>query len=420
MNIPINLITADLSGVRPEKVEEIKSSIQAIGILLHPITLRRGSVEGHFELVTGRCRLKAIMDLNWPEIPAVIESNDHEMVTPLEVAIHENLMRFNLPWHEQVDLELQLHELRQSQHGKRKIGRSAAKHGGWSQEDTAKELGIALGAMSQDIFLANAIKRNPNLMKVQDKMTALKLAKVAAKRESLEMESLIPVSFDMNQVFCGNSLDILKEIPDDTFSLCLTDPPWSQYSDEKFVADASTLPVFREVYRVLRRDTMLYAILGTPDFYMYQRELKKMGFSVQEYPLIWVKNGTISQGTRPWEYWRDYELILVAAKGAPVLSTNTSRSSIFNVNPIRGRALVHPNEKPVALLKELIHLSTFDGASVLDPFAGSGSTLVAAKMLHRNYIGIERDFHFYEKIQRRLENCKDTLADTEVPQQDSL
>jgi site-specific DNA-methyltransferase (adenine-specific) len=57
----------------------------------------------------------------------------------------------------------------------------------------------------------------------------------------------------------------------------------------------------------------------------------------------------------------------------------------------RGEAGLHPTQKPVALMSALIELTTKPGQVVLDPFAGSGSTLVAAQMLSRSLVGVEID-----------------------------
>ena len=394
--IPISLIDADLSQVPQSKVDEIKESLSSIG-LLHPITVRANGER--YELVAGKKRLKAFIDLKETEIPAQI---DNSKVTSLEVSIEENLKRTNLEWYLQVELELQLHELRIDQHGLRRTGRNASKEAGWSQMDTARELGVALGSMSQDLMLANAVRRNPHLAKIQDKQTALRLVREAAKREHIEEATLAPDIFEMNQVFCGNSAEVLKEIPDYTFNVCITDPPWIDYKDPSLTRDEQTLPVFKEIYRTLQRDSLLYAVVSTPDFYFYLKELPKFGFQVQEYPLIWDKSGVMTHGKKAWEYSRAYEPIILAAKGSPVLNVGTQVHPIFKFTPVHSTKLVHPHEKPTELIKELLKHSTFDGARVLDPFSGSGATLVAAKEMKRKYIGIERNHSFYEKIVKRL------------------
>lgn len=66
---------------------------------------------------------------------------------------------------------------------------------------------------------------------------------------------------------------------------------------------------------------------------------------------------------------------------------------------------LHPTQKPVKLMKALIELTTKENQIVLDPFCGSGSTLIAAKELNRNYIGIELDENYYNIAQNRLSSC---------------
>lgn len=84
-------------------------------------------------------------------------------------------------------------------------------------------------------------------------------------------------------------------------------------------------------------------------------------------------------------------------------------SALFGVlSEIRGRARVgnfHCTVKPTELMKWLVQLVTPEGGVVLDPFAGSGTTLVACKMLGRDCIGIEREPEYVEIIKRRLETA---------------
>jgi len=62
----------------------------------------------------------------------------------------------------------------------------------------------------------------------------------------------------------------------------------------------------------------------------------------------------------------------------------------------------HPTVKPIALMEYLVKLVSKEGAVVLDPFAGSGSTLLACKKLNRQYIGIEREEDYVKIIKARL------------------
>lgn len=65
--------------------------------------------------------------------------------------------------------------------------------------------------------------------------------------------------------------------------------------------------------------------------------------------------------------------------------------------------MIHPTEKPVGLIANLITAVTKPDDLILDPFAGSGSTLVAAKKSGRRFIGVELDDEYYEKARRRIE-----------------
>ena len=85
----------------------------------------------------------------------------------------------------------------------------------------------------------------------------------------------------------------------------------------------------------------------------------------------------------------------------------------------------HPTQKPIALMEALIKLTTQEGQMVLDPFCGSGSTLVAAKKLNRKYIGIEFSEKFCKIARERLETetlekkqkVKKKKKNDDIPQQ---
>ena len=409
--IPISEIEypeLDFSGDEAKKrMENLKSSIKDKG-LLHPITVYYALIpitdsiqvpEPKYGIITGRQRIHACKDLGHKTIKALIYDNVDTEGARTEIHLHENLSRFNLPWYEQIELERQLHELRQKVKGKGQHGKKI----GWSLRDTAEELGVSFGSLSEDIRMAEAIIADPRLRKIEDKATAKRIILQNLKVATAESEAGAEPKIEYNTVLCGDSSEILKYYPSNTFDVCITDPPWSRYyRDDNLISDSSTLPVFAELYRVMKWDSFIYIVTSTTDFYMYQTELPKMGYKTQEMPLIWIKEGHLTLGKRNWEYSRNHEPILLAVKGAPALSSSML-SGIFSFPIVPPQHRIHPNEKPESLIKAILEHSSYLGSLVIDPFGGSGIVALTAKNLGRRYVIIERDKKYYEGIVKRLE-----------------
>jgi len=410
--INLDFIISDELNFDEEVMRPIRESISEQG-LHHPLLVVESNgialdAPQHYKLIAGKKRLLALKQLGTREAPVKIYPSSLTHDQQFEITLHENLRRHNLPWYEQVEMALQLHGLKLKLNGVEAKGHGGARRkeerAVWTQADTARELGISTGQLSEDLNLARAVAANPSLSRVKDRETALKLIRVQARRQENEAFALIPSDFEMNQVFLGDSLEILKQIPSLTFDAAITDPPWSQYArDTTLTAEPmDLLAIFREVYRALKNDSFLYLICSSPDFEYYRRELPGIGYYVQDYAIIWHKSHTITHGRRNWQYSRDYEPILLAVKGSPALTSGTENSSILSYVNLHYTKMIHPHEKPIGLLEKLIGDCTFVGNSVLDPFAGSGVTLDAARKLDRNWVGIEKDKKFYENIVRRL------------------
>jgi len=87
----------------------------------------------------------------------------------------------------------------------------------------------------------------------------------------------------------------------------------------------------------------------------------------------------------------------------PFTITDRAHSTdVWNFPPVTWHPGKHPCEKPQTMLRHMIQTSTRPGDTVLDPFAGSGATLDAARQLGRRAVGIEKDEHWCEEIARRL------------------
>ena len=129
--------------------------------------------------------------------------------------------------------------------------------------------------------------------------------------------------------------------------------------------------------------------------------------------VVWDK-GPMGMG---WHYRRSYETVLVGTKpGAPVRwfdetnrVENIIRPGMKGIRKIIPSADQHPTEKPWQLAAHFIGLHSLPGHVVLDPFAGHGTTGVAAVRLGRRFVGVEIDPHYYEICERRIRKAKQQM-----------
>lgn len=131
---------------------------------------------------------------------------------------------------------------------------------------------------------------------------------------------------------------------------------------------------------------------------------------------VWVKpNGTPQfTGDRPAQGWEAVAILHADVKGR-MRWNGGGLPATWNHCKVAG---LHPTGKPERLLEDFVTLFTDDGETVLDPFAGSGTTLVAAKKLGRKAIGIELSEQYCEVAARRLSIRFDTIPNglfTEIP-----
>jgi site-specific DNA-methyltransferase (adenine-specific) len=114
--------------------------------------------------------------------------------------------------------------------------------------------------------------------------------------------------------------------------------------------------------------------------------------------LIWDKGGALGMGdlSLPWKF--DHEEIYVLGKG---FVGRRDSGSVLHFAPVQATGRLHPHEKPVDLMRAL--LSKCGDRVVLDPFAGSGSTLVAVRLEGMRAIGVEVDESYCEIIANRLQ-----------------
>lgn len=204
-----------------------------------------------------------------------------------------------------------------------------------------------------------------------------------------------------NPIICGEAAQELKRMPDGCVDLVVTDPPYLiNYKDRSHRTVANdnnpdaVLSVFDEVYRVLKNDSYCISFYGWSAIAAFSSKWEELGFRVVG-QLIWPKPyASSSRVTRC-----QHECAFILAKGNPPVP----RQPISDVQAWQYSGnVLHPTEKNVSILTPLIRSFSRPGALVLDPFAGSGSTCVAAATTGRNYIGIELESRYCQTARNRL------------------
>jgi site-specific DNA-methyltransferase (adenine-specific) len=135
-----------------------------------------------------------------------------------------------------------------------------------------------------------------------------------------------------------------------------------------------------------------------PEWQHYLGSLGHLGIELRQL-LIWEK-GYPGIGDVKYNWGCGHEFIYYLKKGKRPVPYR--RSGILHVDKVRPGTNVHPTQKPTALLKILIEYSTDEGDLVFDPYAGSGSTVVAAQELGRIGIGIEVEEDYVTSARSRL------------------
>ncbi len=205
----------------------------------------------------------------------------------------------------------------------------------------------------------------------------------------------------LNTLIHGDCLSILPGLPAECVNFILTDPPYLvnyKARDGRTVPnddnDAWLKPAFAEMYRLLGNDAFCVSFYGWPQADKFIEAYKAAGFRLVGH-LAFPKRYTSS--TRFHRY--QHECAHLLAKGYPPHPEETIGDVIdwtYSGNRL------HPTQKPLSVLLPLIETFSRPGGTVLDPFAGSGSSLLAARMLGRSYLGIELDARYHAIASRRL------------------
>ena len=211
-------------------------------------------------------------------------------------------------------------------------------------------------------------------------------------------------------VINDDAISVLRKIKDNSFDLCITDPPYRCISggkpkkkgqpsgmlskndgkifDHNNISFESWLP---EVYRVLKEGTHAYIFTNFLNLENLMSSARKAGFDIHNL-LVWEKNNSVVNG---W-YMKNAEYVLLLRKGKAKRIKNAGSKTVHKFANLIGNK-IHPTEKPEDLLSMYVLNSSEEGDCVLDPFGGSFSLARAALKNMRKFFSIELDKDFYSK-----------------------
>lgn len=231
------------------------------------------------------------------------------------------------------------------------------------------------------------------------------------------------------KIICGDSLIELKNIPDKSISLIVTDPPYNLNKDYGNNQDKLEFDEYldfsrkwlTEAKRVLKDDGTIYVFMGMRYIsYIYDILEKELGMHFNSW-ITWFYTQGIgkTKGFSP-----RHDDILMFTKNPKKFTFNLDSIRVpqkyyRSVNNMRGanpgnvwefshmhycnkNRKKHPTQKPEGLYERMILASSNEGDTILDPFLGSGTLLRVCQQTNRNGIGIEINPEYVEMTKERL------------------
>jgi len=243
----------------------------------------------------------------------------------------------------------------------------------------------------------------------------------------------------LDRVICGDALDILRKIPDNSIDMGVTSPPYNKRENKKgwlvnkvvYKGVTDNLP--EEEYQRIQIDVLneLYRVIKPGGSFFYNHKIR-WEKGIMLHPMDWLRktewvirqeiiwDRMIAANIRGWRFWQVEERIYWLYKpergniiGKELKSKHALLTSIWRFPPENNNP--HPAPFPISLPVRVIYSIMDDkkGGIIIDPYCGSGTTLIAAKILGHHYIGIDISREYVELSIRRLKNYKKEIKDVE-------
>ena len=240
---------------------------------------------------------------------------------------------------------------------------------------------------------------------------------------------------ELNKVYLGDCLELMKDIPDKSIDMILCDLPYGTTAC-KWDTIIPFEPLWEQYKRIIKDNGAIVLTASQP----FTSALVMSNVDWYRSSLVWLKNKPMNFMNANKMFMKWHEDIVIFYNKLPTYNPqkikgklhkngntqNTGNITQYTVGTQRiitesdtyhpksilefkiDHLTKHPTEKPVALFEYLIKTYTNEGDLVLDNCAGSGTTGVACKNLGRNYILIEKEPEYVKIINERLSDLKKT------------
>lgn len=415
----------------------LAESIKDKGIL-QPIT-----VSTDMKLLAGERRLRAAKLAGLLKIPALVRKADG-ILDEREVELMENVFRKDFTWDEEAKLVAEIDRLYKEKHIAWVPKEGGGMQPGWSGRKTADLLGRSVIDVSRKLKLANALTVMPELGEMKTADDAYKTIKqmeeqvivdelrrrqvtAVATGNGLEKGIKLMLKLAESNYMIGDTFKGLAELRSNgSVSIIECDPPYGidltkvKASKESVTSnvhkydeiDKAAYPKFlesltKELYRVAGEHSWLVFWFGPSWQHEVLVALRAAGWHVDEIPAIWAKEQ--GQTLQPEVYLaRGYEPFFLCRKGQPAL-VKRGRLNVFNFPGIQGTKKIHPTERPVELIQEILSLIGLPSSIVLCPFLGSGNTIRAAYNLGMKVYGWDISSEYKDKFMLRVQEDAENL-----------
>lgn len=408
----------------PEAIAALGNDITA-NSLYHALLVRQ--TERGLELVAGERRLRAIKQLQFlgqtfsydnqvvpqGKVPCIL-LDDMSLLRATEVELHENILRENLSWQERVKGENRLFELRAMANAAQGLpAPSLASVVAYAQDKGLTK--IQAGSLSESVNIAPHLS-DPEVAKAGSRKEARKIVERKRQEEySLKMAHVINQSPPQtrHKLILGDMIQEMARLPQGVYDGIITDPPygrnlhqggeqgnasWRAFDDSPDVWEELMITLVKESSRVLKPDAHIYIFCAFENFLQLAALFSAEAFNVWPRPLIWAKGNVGALPVPDFGPRYTYECILYARRGEK--KTRIVKTDVIYNQP--AQKVLHPDEKPVSLIQDLVERSSLPGEEWLDPFCGSGTIFPVANKLSLKATGIEMNTIYHSIATNRL------------------